>query len=66
MDLLILYLGLGCINSVGRSSGVARFASGGEAVDIKQLVYKPDLVFDVRFTREAMPVADHSHHFASL
>ena len=52
-----------CINSVGRSSVIARFGSGGETVGIEQLVDEPDFVFDVRLAGEAMPAPDHPHHF---
>ena len=43
-----------CINSVGRSSSVARFPSGSDIEDVEQLVYEAHLVFDMRLTREAM------------
>jgi len=51
-----------CINSVGRSSSVARFTSGSDIEDVEQLVYEAHLVFDMRLTREAMSSADHPHH----
>jgi hypothetical protein len=48
--------GLCCINFVGRSSSVTRFyISGSDIEDVEQLVYEAHLVFDMRFTSEAMP-----------
>jgi hypothetical protein len=59
-------MGLCCINSVGRSSSVARFTSGSDIEDVEQLVYEAHLVFDMRLTREAMSSADHPHHLEPL
>jgi hypothetical protein len=58
--------GLYCINSVGRSSSVARFTSGSDIEDVEQLVYEAHLVFDMRLTREAMSSADHPHNLEPL
>ena len=58
--------GLCCINSVGRSSSVARFKSGSDNEDVEQLVYEAHLVFDMGLTREAMSSADHPHHLEAL
>jgi hypothetical protein len=43
--------------------GISPLPSGGDLEDIKQLVNKPDFVFDMRLTREAMPSASHPHDF---
>ena len=58
--------GLCCINSVGRSSSVERFASGSDIEDVEQFVYEAHLVFDMRLTRDAMSSADHPHHLEPL
>jgi hypothetical protein len=60
------FIRLCCINSVGRSSSVARFTSVSDIEDVEQLVYEAHLVFDMRLTREAMFSADHPHHLEPL
>jgi hypothetical protein len=44
LESLTAMKGLCCINSVGRSSSVARFTSGSDIEDVEQPVYEAHLV----------------------